>query len=427
MSNFLAVATVTEMLRTRLETVLDREVSGAQVLAARPGELGPDPTAMVNLFLFQVAPNSAWANADLPTRSSNGQVVRRPQLALDLHYLLSFSGNEINLEPQRLLGSVVRTLHERPLLTRDAIAEFVGSLDPDDVLKSSDLANQVESIKFSPFAISLEELSKIWSVFFQAPYLLSVAYQASVVLITSVETARRALPVREAMLHVRPFHQPVIDEIRSRASADDPILPNQPILTGHDLVIVGRRLRGESTKVRLGGELVTPDSANIRADQIIVTIPSTVPAGVQGIQVIHEILLGIPPTSHPGVGFESNVAAVVLRPTIMATAFVPASSPPEDDGAVSVQVVPDIGPEQRVVLLLTELVAETSPPETPAAYTFVAKRRENSSDTIEISIPGAKEGTYLVRIQIDGAESVLEVGSPPDEKYVGPTVEISAP
>ena len=31
--------------------------------------------------------------------------------------------------------------------------------------------------------MNLEELSKLWSVFFQTPYALSIAYQASVVLI----------------------------------------------------------------------------------------------------------------------------------------------------------------------------------------------------------------------------------------------------
>ena len=49
----------------------------------------------------------------------------RPQAALDLHYLLTFYGNEAQLEPQRLLGSVVRTLHARPVLTRQQIQQTI--------------------------------------------------------------------------------------------------------------------------------------------------------------------------------------------------------------------------------------------------------------------------------------------------------------
>jgi hypothetical protein len=41
----------------------------------------------------------------------------------------------------------------------------------------------IERIKLTPLTLSLEDLSKLWSVFFQVPYALSIAYEASVVLI----------------------------------------------------------------------------------------------------------------------------------------------------------------------------------------------------------------------------------------------------
>ena len=72
------------------------------------------PTTGVNVFLYQVTPNAAWRNADLPTRRANGDLIQRPQAALDLHYLLTFYGDESLLQPQRVLGSVVRTLHCGP-------------------------------------------------------------------------------------------------------------------------------------------------------------------------------------------------------------------------------------------------------------------------------------------------------------------------
>jgi hypothetical protein len=91
MSNFLAIATVTAALHGVLsEAIALDEVGGAEVTTLRPdgnGEGLPDPG--VNIFLYQVTPNAAWRNADLPTRRSGGELVQRPQAALDLSYLFT--------------------------------------------------------------------------------------------------------------------------------------------------------------------------------------------------------------------------------------------------------------------------------------------------------------------------------------------------
>jgi hypothetical protein len=122
MSNYLAIATVTATLNELLRPSVESEVTGAAMTTMRPNDPAldnADPPG-VNIFLYQVTPNAAYRNDDLPTRRADGTVVERPQVALDLHYLLTFYGNENDLEPQRLLGGVVRTLHARPLLTRQA-------------------------------------------------------------------------------------------------------------------------------------------------------------------------------------------------------------------------------------------------------------------------------------------------------------------
>src|SRR5207253_6261201 len=126
MSNFLAIATVTATLRQVLTGSVGVDVPGASVTTARPNGTGAGtPTTGVNVFLYQVTPNGSWRNEDLPTRDGGGSVVQRPRAALDLHYLLTFYGADAQLEQQRLLGSVVRTLHERPVLTRQAITGTV--------------------------------------------------------------------------------------------------------------------------------------------------------------------------------------------------------------------------------------------------------------------------------------------------------------
>ena len=47
----------------------------------------------MNVYLYRVSPNPAWRNQDLPTRA-RGPIVDRPLTAIDLHYLLTFYGDE---------------------------------------------------------------------------------------------------------------------------------------------------------------------------------------------------------------------------------------------------------------------------------------------------------------------------------------------
>ena len=415
MSNFLAIATVTANLQQTLQTAVGNVISGATVKTHRPEASGngvPDPH--VNLFLYQVTPNAAWRNADLPSRSPGGKLVDRPQIALDLHYLLSFYGDESKFEPQRLLGSVAQAFHTHPVLTRQTIRKTV--LNPSfKFLENSDLADEVELVKFTPLALSLEDLSKLWSVFFQTPYALSIAYQGSVVLIESDESHQPALPVRERTTYVTPFRQPVLGEVQSQAGS------NQPIVFGSTLLIRGQGLSGELMQVRIGGS--DPISPIVQGDTEI-TVPLTEPplpastlrAGVLGVQVVQPLLLGSPPALHRGV--ESNVAAFVLRPTIIPpviTSNIVTPSGPQM--TVTVKLKPNVGKEQRVVLLLNELGNVE-----PRGYSFSVPPRANSSDSITIPIHGVKAADYLVRVQIDGAESPLMTNA--TGRYDSPKVTI---
>ena len=408
MSNYLAIATVTATLSRTLAAAIGADVPGAAVTTLRPDDSTngtPDP-GVINIYLYQVTPNAAWRNADLPTRRDDGVLVQRPRVALDLQYLLSFHGNEVQLVPQRLLGSAVRTLHTRPVLTRQMIDDTVSDTSND--LESSDLADEVESIKFTPSPLSLEELSKLWSVFFQVPYTLSVAYQASVVLIEPDVQPQKALPVRERNVYVVPFRQPVIERILSQAGKDQPIVADQPILAGHGLILVGKQLRGEVTRVRIGGVEVEPQT--VSDVRISVPLPGNLRAGLQGVQVVQHLRIGTPPTPHRG--FESNVAAFVLRPTVAAVTVSNVQGNGDDPRSADVEVEldPEVGKSQRVVLLLNEFQPPSNRP--ARAYTFSAPPRDKPTDpdetsSIAIPINGVAAGTYLVRVQVDGAESPL--------------------
>ncbi len=450
MSNFLAIATVTATLRDLLQEGIGTDVPVARVTTARPDDtIGSTPETRVNIYLYQVTPNAGWRNADVPTRRADGTVVQRPQVALDLHYMISFYGDESQLMSQRMLGSVVRTLHARSILTRDRIRNTISSGVSSGTfpfLQTSNLAEDIELVKFSPLHLSLEEQSKIWSIFFQIPYVLSVAYQGTVVLIDGDETPQKALPVRGRNIYVVPLRQPIIDQVIVREGA------NLPITVDSTLSIIGNSLKSGNTLVRFGDTDVPPVPEDI--GDTLISLPlsnvasalqsagTSLQAGIQGLQIVQPQAMGMPSTAHGGV--ESGISPIVLHPVIAKTngtydiSTTPVQLPgePPGVGVMVKNIRPAIGKEQRVVLMLNEVNPNPgqplSPPgRLPRAYSFQSPSRGSSdttptpdtSDSITIPIKNVVPGTYLVRLQVDGAESLLDTNS--DGRYVAPQVTIS--
>ncbi|QTA89103.1 DUF4255 domain-containing protein [Desulfonema magnum] len=186
MSNYLAIATVTEVLKE----LLQEAVQGAAVTTMHPSKQKESPA--INIYMYQVNPNKSLRNTDLPTRRSNGSLIQCPQIALNLNYLISFYGNDATHEPQRLLGSVVSAIHANPVLESQQIRDVINKID---YIRNSDLDTSVEQVKFTTIPFSLEESFKIWSAF-QTQHALSIAYEASVVQIESEDTVSApALPV----------------------------------------------------------------------------------------------------------------------------------------------------------------------------------------------------------------------------------------
>ena len=424
MSNARAIATVTMSLKEVLRENALWTVPGSEVVTLRPQEAEklPNDSPRINLYLYQIVPNVAFRTADLPTRRSDGSVIQKPQSAWDLHYLLSFYGNETTADDQLLLGSTVDVLHAQPFLSREMIRTTISN---SPYLVESNLAEQVESIKFSPLILNLEELSKVWSVFFQTPYALSISYQASVVLIEADEVPRPVLPVLQRNIYPVTFRQPTIERILSQIAEDQPILPNQPILTGHRLILEGRQLQGDTTRIRVG-QVELAQNLTVSDTRIGFVIPPTVKTGVRGVQVAHVMKISTPERDYRYV--ESNVAAFVLRPTI--TGVITLSNVQENGRVITVATVPvspEIAPTPRVVLLLNQRPG-ANPSADLAAYQFTAPAVTTECSSIAIPIDRIPAGEYLVRLQVDGAESLLTVDPDPESptfnQYNGPTVTI---
>jgi Pvc16 N-terminal domain/IPT/TIG domain len=446
MSSALAIAAVTAVLRDLLNNgLIDQNISsllGNVIVSALPPDridvTSDNQQSQLNLFLYQVTPNTGWRNVGLPSRNGEGERISNPPLALNLHYLLTAYGAQ-DLHSEILLGYGMQLLHETPVLPRAAIrnslalSTHVGGgsgLPPQmQALLTSELAEQVEQVKIIPESLNTEEISRMWSAM-QANYRPTAAYQATVVLIESRQSTKSALPVRARNIYPVPFNQIVIEEIKSQATAGDPILSNQPILAGYNLVLTGSGLSAAIVRVVIGGVEQTPAMANVSNQQIIVALPTPLSAGVHGVQVIHRISMGTPETPHRG--FESNVAAFVLRPTIDpgTITFTSAAGPAPIQGTVTLTVDLPIGDSQRVVLILNQLIPISNPPDESVgkSYSFIAPTRPPVSPpvsilTIGIPVKGLVAGTYLVRVQIDGAESPLISNAA--GQYVGPQVTIA--
>jgi hypothetical protein len=204
MSNALAIAHVSQALALLIADNLRPEFDEAVKVEPRRPPTEPPAEPTINVFLYQVTPNTSQRNNDLPTRASDGTLVRRPAAALDLHYLISAYGEETDLVAQRLIGAVVRTLHETPMLSKDVV-ERAGERP---YLAGSDLAEAAQRVRFTPAAMDVDEASKLWGMLHQTPYALSVVYQAALVFIDGRESPVPAKPVERAGVRVLPFGAP---------------------------------------------------------------------------------------------------------------------------------------------------------------------------------------------------------------------------
>jgi len=416
MSNHLAIAMVTYGLNKILDDAFSEDFTSpsvtASVLTPDNQELKNDPPKL-NIFLYQVLPNPAFRSSDLPTRRADSTMAKKPQLGLDLHYLLTAYGKADNKEypiSHSILGSAMRALHSRPILTRNTITNMINNSSTPDKLKGSDLADQIELVRFTPISLNVEELSKLWSVFFQTPYRISVAYKASVVLIEGKDEPTSPLPVRERSVYALPFHRPIIESVSPQLA-----------VMSKPLVLRGQNLKGQSIKVFFGDlPPVIPASDKIKNHEIEVSLPMGLRAGVNTVRVVHDLDL----TTGAHRIFESNTAAFMLRPEFKSTAL-PKWKPSTSEMELTFDQ-PLIEKKQRVVLLLNQY----DPPagQESLAYQFKAPKDNGippagtETNSIKISCPGLASNDYLVRVRVDGAESALK--SDASGKYIGPKVNV---
>lgn len=435
MSSTFAIAAVTVVLKDLLNDGLINHDLSADVGHVRVTALPPDlalanqteDQSRLNLFLYQVTPNSGWRNAELPSYTSSGVHTSNPPLALDLHYLLTAYGAQ-ELHGEILLGYAMQLLHETPILTRAAIRQTLRPALPAEVslppgftgISVSDLAEQVETIKVSPQYLTVDEMSKIWSVI-QKPYRPTMAYQVSLVLIQSTQPVRSPLPVLtrgkdDRGVKVQPYlipPYPTIEKVdlpRQQASA----LPGDILtIAGHHFTedaegpLNIRKMMVRLIHPRLSAPIdLDVPPGNYTNTQIAVPLPEGAgqcPAGVCTLSLL------ITRQDSPNALHLSNEYSVSIAPSMQTINDSPIQSAdelpvvqlqrvhPDDllgDLTLDLTCTPPVLPEQRTSLILGAKAIPAEPHTEPTnALRFIAHN--------------VSAGTFRLRLRVDGVDSLL--------------------
>ncbi len=443
MSTALRIAAVTQVLKDLLnDGLINNDVSGITQNNITVSSLPPDrirtdgetEASQLNIFMYQATYNAGWQNIAYPSFNAAGDRTTNPPLALDLHYFLTAYGAS-ELHTDILLGMGMQFFHETPVLAKQQITQATGSVQvnnasnhlPDSLrfLSRAELAAQVEQIKITPEGLSIEDISKLWAAF-GAKYRPTAAYKVTVVLIESERVVKPGLPVRERRIYAKPFKIPVIEKILSSPAVGQPAMEHQKILAGHRLILQGAEMDSEVVEIMIDGNTIDSAAASleVNATEASFSLPASLAAGMHELNVVHPVLMGSPEVPHKGV--QSKPAFFTLSPAVTGTPQVqnrvvaPAGSVSAN---LSVTINPAVQPGQRVQVLLNELTAST-----PQSYTFsmpASAFGEPAQPTTNLQIPvsGVKQGSYLLRVVVDGAESPLQTNSI-TQQYNAPLISL---
>jgi hypothetical protein len=297
----------------------------------------------------------------------------------------------------------MQTIHEQPVMTRDLVQTALSAIgtaatsSEDKQVALSTIAGQVELIKLSPQALTIEEIYRLWPAF-NAHYRATTGYLATVVLIQRPRPMRTSLRVQTRNILVQPLDRPVIEDVSPSLAA-----------TGDQLVITGYNFVGDNVADTVvtfdDGTVVTPDL--VQGAVVRVTIPSTLFAGMRGVQVTRRVTFGSAGDPHQGI--HSNLASFMLLPTLVTP---PATT--QVGTTLTLTVNPPVGRYQRAILLIGGQSIEigSRPGSAPATSTTVAFPIP-AAGFAPVPAPGA-----VLRISIDGAESRMRVNPTPPPPFL---------
>jgi hypothetical protein len=327
----------------------------------------------LNLYLYRVAEIPQLKNTDWPGDRKHGPA-NVPALSLDLYYLLTpfadppGSGQDDLPPAHQLLGQAMQILYEYPVLNDVHTVGF----DFDRFPGINDLRDAFDKITVRLHPVSVDEISKIWSMFNQ-PYRLSVVYQVSLVQIAPTAPARRpAPPVMVTGLDVFPLDPPRL------AALDPPQGGASGTLT---LRGFGLARQGFISSVRFGGQPVEPSS--VAANQLQILLPARLEAGPeQEVRVVLD-------------GQQSNPLTYLVSPWLRRLQPLRGAPGPAPAQAVEVSLEVEGENLQEPGISIQVTLNGTALP-----HTLVDNRH------LRVTVPNAFDnGAHPMRVSVDGRVS----------------------
>ena len=130
-----------------------------------PGDLNISSKSAISIFLYSVQENEFMSNSPstIVSRSAGQASIRRASVYLNLNIMITAYAPSKDGE-YAILERVVQVLNDNPVIEKDNLS--VGLVE-----------NENSAIRIDPVNLSLEENHKLWSIFPQKSYRLSLFYQ----------------------------------------------------------------------------------------------------------------------------------------------------------------------------------------------------------------------------------------------------------
>ena len=412
-----ALATVTATLQHLLSDLTTSDTAVTTVTTKPPSAARTNNTGdQINIFLYSIYYNTAFSNTPMPGETRRGEQAH-PPLPLVLKYLITaYGAGDEDILGQQLMGQAMSRLHDHPLL---GPTEIVG-IDPD-----SNLQEQIERIRITPDTLSLDDMSKLWASFQSAEYRLSTGYEVSVILIDSTRPSRTPLPVLKRGAE---DHGPEV-VLAPLPSLSGLSFPNQkPAAELGDLVtLIGKQLSSDDTIIRFHHpQLVDPIelSPKINNDntEMTVQLPGLAddpqlepkwaewPAGFYTVSVVTQRTNSLDADFEDEQVWSSNSVAMPLSPNITSISVTSISPLGALTGNVvlTIECLPRIRGDQSVALLFSDRAIEPDPidpdPIDPPLL-------PTDPTTLKFTLVNAEAGVYLLRLRVDGVDSIPVVFS----------------
>lgn len=424
MTDFLAIASITSGLCSLLHNNLGDDASGIDI-TSRPLDKARESLtgkSQINLFLYHMAPDAAWRNMDNPGKSRSGER-SYPLLPLKLYYIMTaYSGGAEDgidsttvdkhlIGSQRLLGRGMSIFHDHPILDASTINDLLPETE-----RIEHPFDQIERVRITLQPLSLEELSKLWTTF-QTNYRTSAAYEISVLLMESSHESKTALPVLmrgkgDRGVFSSTSSTPVLFSVK-------PPLPQPSANLGDRLLITGSGLDADGLSLRIASPYLSEPKAmkTSSAGQkgaIAVNLPSPSDPGAMsnwapGFYTISAVV------NHPDLpSWVTNELPFALSPIIKCN---PKKAAP---GSINLKIscTPRLREGQKAYLLFGDRQIR--------AMSIVNPNDISQATILEFFIPQADEGEYIIRLRVDGIDSLPiirniisgEVEFDPDQKLI---------